>query len=241
MKNLIPLITAVLLGLAAVFAVSKTMKPEEKKAAEEPVEVLALSRNLKDGDTLDTNNTKVKYVSPNDVPQRAVPATDSQFVIGQKLKHAVKENEYLLYSDLELDYSYSGNLNTNEWGVPVTFADRTILTMIHPGDKIAIAATFKYEKETRGIGGDESNVSTEVVEVTMVPDWLLNVEVREIRGSTVLLGLKPEEALKLTVLQKKAKLYPLMKSKKSNAGDQCPPMVQGDYLNTLAREQENVK
>lgn len=241
MKNLIPLITAVLLGLAAVFAVSKTMKPEEEKASESQMEVLALSRNLGDGDMLDKNNIKTKYVSVNDVPQRAVPASNKQFVIGQKLKHDVKENEYLLYSDLELDYSYSGNLNTGEWGVPVSFADRTILTMIRPGDKIAIAATFKYEKETRGIGGDESNVSTEIVEVTMVPDWLLNVEVREIRGSTVLLGLKPEEALKLTVLQKKAKLYPLMKSKKSDGQDTCPPMVQGDYLNTLARERENVK
>ena len=61
MKNLVPLITAVLLGLAAVFAVSKTMKkqlpPQEKMR-----QVLIVSSPIAKGEQLLENKIAVKNI-----------------------------------------------------------------------------------------------------------------------------------------------------------------------------------
>ena len=112
MKNLVPLITAVLLGLAAVFAVSKTMKkqvvPQEKMR-----QVLIVSSPIARGEQLLENKIAVKSIPESVAPKNCIDATNQSFVLNQRAKRPISKGDYLFYMDLELDQSKSKSWETD--------------------------------------------------------------------------------------------------------------------------------
>ena len=68
MKNIIPLVVSVVLGLAAVYLVSKLLFEKEKTDTENKVSVVVAARALDAHDELSQGSLTYK-----DVPQSAVP------------------------------------------------------------------------------------------------------------------------------------------------------------------------
>ena len=71
MKNIIPLVIAVILGLAAVFAVSRTVS-KNKENTEEMVEIVAASRMLGSGEAV-----AEAFIVPREVPLSALPKSET--------------------------------------------------------------------------------------------------------------------------------------------------------------------
>ncbi|MBQ9367718.1 MAG: hypothetical protein IJT83_08050 [Victivallales bacterium] len=210
MKNVIPVITAVLLGLAVVFAVSKTMKKSEE-AEEQKQAVLIATGEISAGDVILDGRVGEKMVPVSAMPKNAIDAGNRAFTLNQKTHRLIAKGDYILYSDIELDDSKSRALGDGQWGVPVTFSDGVLLRMLKPGDDIAIIGTFVYN-DTIKLGKD-ADAETKTVSKTVTTVIYPRVTIMEISGSTVLLSMPPQQAIALTAIQHRAKLYPLLRKK----------------------------
>ena len=214
MKNIIPLITAVLLGLAAVFAVSKTVKSNEKPE-ERKKTVLIATGEIMPGELIQESRVGVKAIPESAAPKNCIDAANKACTFNQRAKRKITHGDYLLYDDIELDQSKSRILGEGQWGVSVTFSDGVLLKMLQPGDDIAIIGSFVYRDKikTEKNADAEAKVVTKTVTAVLYP----RVSILEIHGNSVLLSLPPEQAIALTAIQSKAKLYPLLRKKKDDS------------------------
>ena len=213
MKNVIPLITAVLLGLAAVFAVSKTVKrddkPEEKKR-----QVLIVTGDIAEGELIPESRVGVKSVAESAVPKNAIDVSNMAFTYNQRAKRPITKGDYILYLDIELDQSKSRALGDGQWGVPVKFADTTLLGMLQPGDDIAIVGTFSYKEAVKR--GKNVDTGVEMLTRTVTTVLYPRVSILAINGNGVLLSMPPRQAIALTAIQRNAALYPILRKKKDD-------------------------
>ncbi len=213
MKNIIPLITAVLLGLAAIFAVSKTVKHNEKPE-ERTRNVLIVTGEIMPGELIQESRIGVKAVPESAVPKNSIDESNRAFTFNQRAKRKISPGDYLLYSDIELDQSKSHALGDGQWGVTVTFSDGVMTKMLQPGDDIAIIGTFVYREEIRTEKNEDAEAK--VVEKTVTAVIYPRVSILEIQGSSVLLSMPPEQAIAMTAIQRKAQLYPILRKKKDD-------------------------
>ncbi len=213
MKNIIPLVTAVLLGLAAVYAVSRTMKTSERPEEKTRL-VLIVTSEIAEGELIQESRVGVKEIPESAMPKNCIDESSKAITYNQRAKRKIARGDYLLYSDLELDQSKSRALGDGQWGCPVTFSDSVLLKMLQPGDDIAIIGTFSYKDKIK----TEKNVDAEakVVEKTVTAVIYPRVTILEINGSSVLLSMPPEQAIALTAIQRKAKLFPILRKKKDD-------------------------
>lgn len=213
MKNVIPLITAVLLGLAAVFAVSKTMKKSESHQ-ERMRNVLIVTGEVLEGELIQESRVGVKSIPESAAPKNCIDASNSAFTFNQRAKRHIVRGDYILYSDIELDQSKSRALGDGQWGVPITFADGVLTKMLQPGDDIAIVGTFVYRDKVRTEKNADAEAKT--VEKTVTAVIYPRVSILEIQNNSVLLSMPPEQAVAITAIQRKAKLYPILRKKKDD-------------------------
>jgi Flp pilus assembly protein CpaB len=213
MKNAIPLITAVLLGLAAVFAVSKTVKDADKPM-ERMRNVLIATSDIAAGEPIQESRVGTREVPESAIPRNAIDAAERSFTFNQKAKRPIAKGDYILYLDMDLDQSKSRALGDGQWGVPVSFADATLLRMLQPGDDIAIVGTFNYSEPVKM--GKNADAEVKMVEKTVTAVIYPRVSILEINGSSVLLSMPPQQAIALTAIQRKARLYPILRKKKDD-------------------------
>lgn len=207
MKNIIPLITAVLLGFAAVFAVSYTIKQQDKPE-EKMRDVLIVTASIAKGEILE-NKIAVKSVPESAAPKNCIDASGFTHASNQRATRAITKGDYLQTFDI-LDQSKSSTLGDGQWGVPVSFSDASLLKMLRPGDDIAIIGTFTYQQEVPDKNADAAaRFVTKNVTAVIYP----RVNILEISGNTVLLSMPPRQAIALTAIQRKASLYPLLRKK----------------------------
>lgn len=213
MKTYIPLVIAVLLGLAAVFAVNKTMQKADSVQERRRV-VLVAAGEITAGEAVQESRVGVRAVPESAVPHNAIVETERAFTYNQRAKRTIAKGDYILYSDLDLDQSKSRSLGEGQWGVPVSFADQTLLRMLQPGDDIAIVGSFTYREPVKQ--GKNADADVRMVERSVTAVVYPRVSVLEINGGSVLLSMPPQQAVALTAIQRKAKLYPILRKKKDD-------------------------
>ena len=213
MKNILPLIVAVLLGVAAVFAVNKTLKKQDK-----PVErnryVVIVTGEIAPGELIPETRIGIKAVPESAAPLNCIDEKNKAITYNQRAKRLIAKGDYLLYTDMELDQSKSRALGDGQWGVPVTFADQMMLRILQPGDDIAIVGTFKYKETIKQ--SKDANAAPVVVEKNVTCVVYPRVSILDIDGGTVLLSMPPQQAVALTAIQKQAKLFPILRKKKDD-------------------------
>ena len=88
-KNMIPLILAVILGLAAVYAVNRLVLQKNALAEEEMIEVVAAARNLGPGDILTEGSFTKKKIPQNARPTKAILWSQTSIIRDRKLNMPV--------------------------------------------------------------------------------------------------------------------------------------------------------
>ena len=209
MKNVIPLVVAVILGLVAVFAVSRTMSGHHDENVE-MVEVVSASRMLNEGEYVTEGFINPRMVAVSSLPKQHIKWSNRNMIIGQQLIHPVAKGDYVLLSDVGGVTTSKGNIiGEGEWGVPVAFADITLVKMLQPGDEIAIVGTYNLQERVKR--GKDIDAATDVIQRQVTTVIFPRVRILELTANGVLLSLPPQQALALTAIQQQASLFPLLR------------------------------
>lgn len=209
MKNIIPLIIAVILGLAAVFAVSRTVSSNLGNS-EKNVVIVAASRMLGVNETV-----QEAFIAPREVPMSALPKQHIKWenrsdVIGQKVLRTIAKGDYILNTDVGMSRSRGNVIGDGEWGFPINFADSSLVSMLQPGDEIAIVGSFNVSETVKQ--GKNIDSKAQVITRTVTSVVYPRVRILEITpGGGVFLSLPPQQALALTAIARQAELYPLLR------------------------------
>lgn len=211
MKNFIPLVLAVLLGLAAVLAVGRLLA-ERNKAKEKTQVVVAVARDIAAGDILTADSLMKKEIPVSARPAQAIFWSRMEQVVGQKAMRAIAQGDYVLLSDVGLTRSMGDIVGTGEWAISVPLDDKA--GVIQPGDEVAVIGTFKIRSKVKS--ADQSVAVNEVTkEATMV--LFPRVRVLDVGGQSsartgedssrqVILALPPQQAQVLVAAGRKASL-----------------------------------
>jgi Flp pilus assembly protein CpaB len=210
MKNYIPLVLAVLLGLAAVLAVTR-MIAKNRQAPEDMAWVLAAQRDLEKDKTLNVDSVFKKEIPVSARPADSIVWSMRQTIEGQVLNRAIRSGDYILLSDLRLSRTMADSLGEGEWGVTINVGNTGIGRVIQPGDEVAIIATFSLEMSvaTADQSKPPQKVSKEATLVLFprvrVLESTANVGRGE-GGGEVIVALRPQDAQTLIAAQRKAQI-----------------------------------
>ena len=236
MKNIIPLIVAVILGLAAVYIVSRTLITQENAEQEPQVSVVIAARDLVAGEELQPGSCSFKNLPKSAVPETSLLWDNVNLEYGQKLPHDIKQGSYILFEDIQLNVALADCVSGGRWLIPVTFSDPTLVKMLRPQDEIAIAASYADKekapvKQNSEIVDQEqpAAVETEAEESRETVVLFPCVEVigldnekglfREACSSTatIFVCLPPRQAMILLAAQREAELYPILRRRNDSA------------------------
>ena len=208
MKNMIPLMVAVVLGLAAVFAVSRALTKSGKGQQGKEVTVLVANGNLKQGTPMAKENYRATSVPLTYVPKQHVLFDQAASILGQTLTRDVAAGDYIVWNDFGRQSSVGETVGEGEWAVPMTFENsRQFAKQLRPGDEIAVVGMFKVSEEVKSDSAD-ANAKAEVVERTVTTVLFPQVRIMGMTSDgSVLLSLPPQQALVAIAAQNQARLF----------------------------------
>jgi len=221
MKNVVPLIIAIVLGAAAVFAVSRMIRPSGADAEREYVDVVAAARDItpKDDEIKDSWLMK-RTVELSSMPTKAIPWSRMNMVVRQKSLRAIAKGDYILSSDISgVDIRLSGLLAEGEWAVPVTFADPALVRFLQPGDEIAVMGAYEMKEEKKKIDMSEKAEVKEKQAMSVIFPCVRILDIGKGDGvrrgeegaGTVIVSLNPQQAMTLVAAQREMELYPALR------------------------------
>jgi Flp pilus assembly protein CpaB len=212
MKNFIPLILAVLLGLAAVLAVGRLLRARQV-AKEKTVSVVAAARDIGENDVIERAAIMKKVVPESACPAQAIFWSRSEIVAGQKALRSIEQGDYLLLSDVGLSRSMAEVVGEGEWAVTLRLPAGGISRVVQPGDEVSIIGTFVIR---RTVESADLAVAQETVEKEATLTLFPRVRVLDVggimgrggsvTGSEIIVALPPRQAQVLIAAQRKASL-----------------------------------
>lgn len=208
MKNFIPLILAVVLGLAAVFGI-RHLLAERETATTATVSVVVAAQDVPANTVLTESALAKRDIPRNAVPAKAIMWQQRALILRQKSLRKVMRGDYIQWSDMGRSDGVSSLIGEGEWAISVPFSDSTIGAMLRPGDEIAIVGTFDTEASKVGISKEGKSAHARVT-ATILPRVRI-VSIGGENSSTIVLSLKPEQAQLLVDAQRVASLYPALR------------------------------
>ena len=211
MKNFIPLILAVLLGLAAVLAVGRLLQAR-KQAAEKTTTVVAVTRDVTAGEQLTSDSLMEKKIPVSARPAQAIFWTRAEMVVGQKALRSIAAGDYVLLSDVGLSRSMADIVGEGEWAVSLTVPAGGIARIVQPGDEVAVIGTFKIKSQvkTADLAAAPEEIAREATLVLFPRVRVLDVGTLSTGGEQtageLILSLPPQQAQVLVAAQAKARL-----------------------------------
>ena len=210
MKNSIPLVLAVLLGIAAVFAVSRIISTNTAKI-EEKVRIVAATRDLAAGEVIAEGFFMPKEVPLYAVPAQAIKWSRSSMIIGQKLKQPVRKGNYIFIQDVGLAQGMSNVVGEGEWAVAIQIADKAMAALLQSGDEVAIVGTFKLDfKGAPGVPAGKKDVTMVLFPKVRVLEIPTEKRGQNMDGVIIVL-LPPQQAQALIAASRVAELTPVLR------------------------------
>jgi Flp pilus assembly protein CpaB len=219
MKNSIPLIIAVLLGLAAVFVVSRMMK-KTSDTREGMVRVVAATRNLSMKEEIRDGYILGRAIPESALSPRHVLWSKATMIMGQSMLRSVAKDDFIMLNDVGMSRSMNLLIGVGEWAVPVTFSDNSITQFLQPGDEIAILGTFSVKKTipSKDLSAEPIVVEERATSVIFPCVRILDIGsgdgISREEGSnakSVIVALSPQMAATLVAAQRVAELYPALR------------------------------
>lgn len=212
MKNFVPLILAVLLGLAAVLAVGRLLKAR-RRADEAVTSVAAAARDIAMGTVLTTDSIMKKRIPVSARPKQAISWAKAEMAVGQKALRPIAQGDYLLLTDLRISRSMADIVGEGEWAVTLSVPSAGIAGVLQPGDEVAVIGTFEIRTriESADLSAAPELIQKEATIVLFPRVRVLDVGGqgggrREELGSEVIVALPPRQAQVLIAAQREADL-----------------------------------
>ena len=199
MKNFIPLILAVLLGLAAVLAVGRLLKAR-RTSEEQTSSVVAAARDIGMGSVITSDSIMEKVIPLSARPAQAILWSRREMTIGQKAMRPVQQGDYVLHADIGMSRSMGDIVGEGEWAVTLSLPSAGLSRVIQPGDEVAIIGTFTINTrvESPDLSAEVKVVSKEATLVLFPRVRVLDVGGQEAgnmkMGSEIIVALPPRQA-----------------------------------------------
>ena len=221
MKNIIPLIIAVVLGCAAVFAVMRMIKSGNGDADRQYVDVVAAARDItpKDDEIKDSWLMR-RRVEVSALPAKAILWSQANRVVRQRSVRMIAKGDYILTSDISgVEIRLSGVIAEGEWAVPVTFSDAALVRFLQPGDEIAILGAYSVKEEKKKMDQSEKPDVIENQATSVIFPCVRIVDIgkgdgvrRDEEGNgTVIVAMPPQQIAALVAAQREMELYPALR------------------------------
>lgn len=240
-KNIIPLVLAVVLALAAVFAVNRLIGQKEAQNAEEKVAVAVANRNLLPNEIINQAAIRRKLVPLSAAPSKAVRWNKSSLLLDQPIKRPISRGDYISLDDIGDSRGLSAMIGDGEWAVSISLNGGAITSRLRPGDEIAIMGTFTL-KETRKsavVGSKVEEVSRKITTVILPQVRVLALsESTQQGGDQFVLALPPKQAQMLLAAQEQGiSLSPALRKPhdESNLNRTTTGLVDEETFNNLAQ------
>ena len=154
MKNKFPLVIAIVIGVAALFAIRQYVnKMQQQAAAKLKGElVAAAATDIPAGAELTSQMIGAKEVPPQFIPGQAIQGNDQvKLILGRKTRVAIKAGSIILWSDVanEAVGGLSSIIPTGQGAFAVSIAKGVNSGLIQPGDHIDIIGSFAVPKPTQ--------------------------------------------------------------------------------------------
>ena len=233
MKNSIPLILSVLLGLAAVFAVSRMSSGKGDSSADRMVAVTVAAGNLSSLDELTEGSLTFVEMPESSVPRGALLWDRVAVAYGQRPQRNIDEGDYLMISDIRSRLTLADCAKEGEWMIPVSFADAALVPMLTPDDEIAILATYSANEGDLAAKLSGATNMTELAALAVASEKGVNkktvvllpcVKVLGLATgdgnfrrasasgtSTIFVSLPPQQAAAVVAAQQFAELHPVLR------------------------------
>lgn len=221
MKNTIPLIIAIILAAATIFAVHKWIsKPNDDQSARQYVEVVAASKPIPAGTSISVSMLMKRVAEAKSVPKNAIPWELRASAEGIRPTHPIAEGDYVVSEDLVgWRMTLPEKISEGEWAVPVTFADSSLVQFLQPGVEIAILGTYTQTRKIHKVDASEKadEVKEEATSVIFPCVRILDIGrgdgIRREDGGTgtIIVSLKPQQAATLVAAQRTMELYPALR------------------------------
>ena len=213
MKNFVPLIMAVLLGLAAVLAVGRLLR-ERKEAKEKIVTVVAAAVDISEGDTLTESSIRQKKIPMTARPEQAISWSRWSMIVGQRALRSIVQGDYLLLSDVAFSRSMAEIVGEGEWAVTLRVASGGIARIVQPGDEVAVLGTFKINTKVKSADLSEAPVELEKEATLVLFPRVRILDVGRMGAGSgsemaiheIIVSLPPRQAQVLIAAQRKAAL-----------------------------------
>ena len=203
-KNIIPLVLAVVLALAAVFAVNRLIGQQTPMAGEEIVEVVVAARPLAPGDLINEGAFTKKQIPRSAAPSKAIGWNQTAMILNQKMKTSVSRGDYIVLDDIGVGRGLSDMVGDGEWAVSISLNGGAITNRLRPGDEIAIVGTFtlKEEEKSAVLGQDGKSSSRKITTVVLPQVRIIALDGnRQQGGDEFVLSLSPKHAQMLLAAQ----------------------------------------
>ncbi len=202
---------AVILGLAAVFAVSRTVA-RNSMTDESRIAVVVASGNLRSGAALARSDLASKRIPQSAyIGHQHIRYDNLAMIEGQRIHRDIAKGGFILLNDVEgADGGFASEVGNSYWVVPIHFSDTTLVKLLEPNDEIAIVTIREAVRSREVTGGAaRTEVTSEQVATVVFPC----IRVMRKDGDNVLVALPPPEAMKLLMANRNMPLYPMLRRK----------------------------
>ena len=235
MKNTLPLILAVLLGLAAVFAVNRTMARSSAQT-ERTKDVLVANNDINPGSKIESGVVTAKPVPfAAYMKGRHILGSQKDRIEGLKVVNRIAKNSPVLWEDLETK-DEGERVGNGEFVVAVRFQSSPLVSQLKAGDEIAIAAMqmveIKEKAETTNLKISADSRYEQRLTVLFPCETI-----REVTRDSVFISAPPERALQLIVASENYPLYPLLRRQGDSANRGVAP---GGSISATDLSAENI-
>lgn len=202
---------AVLLGLAAVFAVNRSLA-KASSTGEDFENVVFASVQIPKGKELSSSMFSVKKIPKKAyLKGRHIPASKIPLIETQKTIRDISKNSPILYDDLQnVSGSQADMAGYGEFVVAVKFQNSPLLAHLKPLDVIAIAA-LQNEQIKEETGNTEEGKKYRYRTEPRLSILFPYVKILDVSNGSVLVSEKPERALQLLSASQNLPLYPLLR------------------------------
>lgn len=197
MKNYVPLILSVCLGVAAVLAVSRLISKNDP-IPQTMTSVASPSHDIEAGDVLGPGDLVKKSVLKRDLPHGAYLWSNVNDLMDQTVTQDLKDGDYIYPSSIKIDAVGQSIIAEGEVGVDMTISKSGMTPFLRPGNEIMITSTVSASRlaEKRNELGEFHKVK-ETSTTAVFPKLRILDIVHGERDSFLLLSMRPADAMLL--------------------------------------------
>jgi len=197
MKNYVPLILSVCLGVAAVLAVSRLISKNDP-IPQAMTSVVSPSHDIEAGDILGEGDLVKKDVLRRDRPHGVFLWKDASDLLGQTVTQDLKDGDYIYASSIKLPGGGQSIIGEGEVGVDMSISKSGMTPFLRPGNEIMLVSTTTANRlaEKKDALGEFLNVK-ETATTAVFPKLRILDIVHDDRESSLLLSMRPADAMLL--------------------------------------------